>query len=91
MRLAAKVDNNQAEIVRALRDIGCTVLSLAAIGHGIPDLLVARQGRMFLIECKSPGGKLEATQHIWRQTWAAPVYVVYGVPDALNVVLGGEN
>lgn len=40
MRRAAKVDATQAAIVQALRDAGCKVLSLAAMGKGAADLLV---------------------------------------------------
>ena len=44
MRRAAKIDDNQAVIVKALRKAGCEVMSLAAIGNGCPDLLVYRGG-----------------------------------------------
>jgi hypothetical protein len=40
MRRAAKIDANQPQIVEALRKAGATVHSLAAVGNGIPDLLV---------------------------------------------------
>lgn len=40
MRRAAKIDGTQTEIVAALRQVGCKVLSLAACGKGVPDLLV---------------------------------------------------
>ena len=40
MRQAAKVDDNQAAIVEALRSLGASVESLAAVGKGVPDLLV---------------------------------------------------
>jgi hypothetical protein len=39
-RRAAKVDISQPGIVKALRDAGCTVVSLAPLGNGVPDLLV---------------------------------------------------
>lgn len=39
MRRRAKVDSNHAEIVEALRAQGWEVISLAAIGGGVPDLL----------------------------------------------------
>lgn len=40
VRRAAKVDDNQKAITEALRAAGCKVLSLAACGKGVPDLLV---------------------------------------------------
>ena len=52
MRRAAKVDANQTEIVKALRQVGASVQSLAATGKGCPDLLVGIRGLNFLIEVK---------------------------------------
>ena len=52
MRRAAKVDTNHREIVAALERCGCSVQSLAAVGAGVPDLLVgvaARAGRLTLL------------------------------------------
>lgn len=40
MRRAAKIDANQPEIISALEAAGCLVLSLAAVGNGVADLLV---------------------------------------------------
>jgi hypothetical protein len=40
MRRAAKRDANHAEVVDALRASGCGVVDLAAVGAGVPDLLV---------------------------------------------------
>jgi len=42
MRRAARVDDNQAEIVAALRLAGCNVQSIAAVGRGCPDIIVER-------------------------------------------------
>ena len=50
MRMYGKVDANQAEIVKALRQVGMSVLSLAPMGKGCPDLLVADDDSYFLIE-----------------------------------------
>ena len=38
---AAKVDANHTAVVSALRAAGCLVESLAGVGKGVPDLLVA--------------------------------------------------
>ena len=47
-----RVDRNQPEIVDALRKSGATVVSLARIGDGCPDLLVGYRGRTLLLEVK---------------------------------------
>lgn len=52
MRRAPRLDANQPEIVRALRAAGCSVQSLAALGDGVPDLLVGWLGRNYLLEVK---------------------------------------
>lgn len=80
MRRAARVDANHAEIVAALRDRGCLVQSLAALGHGVPDLLVEHAGKLFLVEVKAPRGKSTADQVRWQaQGW--PVTVLRSVED----------
>ena len=48
----ARIDTNHKEIVLALRQIGATVVSLAAMKHGCPDLLVGYAGETILMEIK---------------------------------------
>jgi Holliday junction resolvase len=48
----ARIDTNHREIVKALRDAGATVVSLAAMKHGVPDLLVGYAGETLLMEIK---------------------------------------
>jgi hypothetical protein len=92
MRRAAAVDANQAEIVRALRGVGCSVSLLHGVGGGVPDLLVGRDKVTFLIEVKDgskpPSARvLTQCQKDWWNTWrgAMPV-VVTSVEEALAVV-----
>jgi Holliday junction resolvase len=96
MRLrAARVDENHREIVDALRAAGCSVLSLAAMGSGVPDLLVARNGHMWLVEVKKRGarGNLSSGaarslkgQTEWAESWRGPVHFVDSVEAALALV-----
>lgn len=81
-----RVDVNQDAIVTALRKAGCSVLSLARIGGGAPDLLVARKGQMWLLECKTDGGTLAQTQLDWINAWNSRVYTVRSIEGALAVV-----
>jgi Holliday junction resolvase len=69
MRRAARVDANHVEIVSAFRKLGCSVLSLAGIGKGVPDLLVAVQGITWLVEVKSGKGKENDDQIEWAENW----------------------
>jgi len=85
-RRRARVDNNQTEIVRALRQVGATVQSLATIGQGCPDLLVSYAFRHVLLEVKSPGGTLTPDEAAWIDRCEGPVYVVFSVEDALRAI-----
>jgi len=94
MRRAAKVDRNQDEVVGALRAAGVLVLSLAALGKGVPDLLCAFHGRLVLIEVKdgtkAPSRrKLTPDQVEWHRDWAqagVPLHVVETPWAALKAV-----
>jgi len=48
----ARIDTNHKEIVKALREAGATVVSLASMKHGCPDLLVGYAGETLLMEIK---------------------------------------
>lgn len=85
-RYACKTDSNSLAIKHALENVGCTVQRLNEAG--VPDLLVARNGKMWLMEVKSPKGKLTVAQQSWHKWWRAPVFVVKTVEGALNLVLG---
>jgi soluble P-type ATPase len=80
-----RVDANHREITKALEAIGCSVQSMAMIGHGCPDLLVARRNQIAILEIKSGNGQLNPAQVAWRRTWGSVVYVVRTVDEALAV------
>ena len=92
MRRAARTDANQAAIVRALESLGCTVQSLAAVGGGVPDLLIGWRGLNLLLEVKDGGKppserKLTPDQVRWHRDWRGQVAVVETVDDAIQAVL----
>lgn len=89
---AARVDRNQAEIVKALRNIGCSVQHLHRCGEGVPDLLVGVRRRNFLLECKDgkkPPSARELTpdQVDWHIEWRGQVAVITSVDEALALVM----
>lgn len=86
MRMYGKVDANQAAIVKALRAVGMSVLSLAPMGKGCPDLLVADDDSYFLIEVKGPKGKLTDDQVAFIADWRGVVHIARTVDDALTIV-----
>lgn len=52
MRRRAKRDANHAEIRDAFRAHGWIVEDLGHVGNGVPDLLIAKHGRLLLVEVK---------------------------------------
>ena len=87
MRKRYGVDANQAAIVRALEAFGATVLVLAGVGDGAPDLLVGFRGQNYLLEVKALGEEPRANQVEWHGRWKGkPVAVVYDIGDALRAV-----
>lgn len=92
MRRAAKVDANQAEIVKALRQMGCTVQPLHTVGDGCPDLLVGAFGVTLLVEVKD-GSKppserrLTPDQQVWHREWTGgPLSIVTDLDGAVRAV-----
>lgn len=88
-----KIDSNHGEIVRGLRSIGARVQSLAAVGKGCPDLLIAFRGRWIVAEVKdgekSPSRqRLTMAEQEWHEQFSiqAPVHVWSSLDEALAVV-----
>lgn len=89
MRRAARVDANQKVIVEALRKCGCLVASLAAVGNGIPDLLVyvPSNDRYLLIEVKNVNGRGNVLTELQKRVHGRwPVTVVCSPEDALRAI-----
>lgn len=84
---ARKVDNNQREIVTALRQAGASVIHLHTVGGGCPDLLVGYRGINYLVEIKSDHGRLTADQTALCDAWrGGAVAVTRTVDEALRVI-----
>lgn len=92
MRRAARTDANQVAIVDALRAVGATVHSLAAVGRGCPDLLVGYRGITYLIEvkdgAKAPSQRvLTQDQRQWHGMWTGGhLRVVDSLESALAAI-----
>ena len=96
-RWAARTDKTHKSIVDALRAVGCSVVSLAGVGKGVPDILAGRNGVTWLIEIKRPAGpkggtsekgqRLNEAQEKWRDAWrGGPVHVARTPDEALRAV-----
>jgi len=90
-RRAAKVDDNQRDIVRAFRDMGASVQHLHAVGAGCPDLLIGWQGRNLLVEVKD-GAKVPSARKLtpaeveFHEAWRGQVCIVETVDDAARLL-----
>jgi hypothetical protein len=82
-RYAKRRDENEADIVDALRAIGCSVLHLDAV-----DLLVGFRRRSYVLEVKTPTGALKPSQERIQAEWQGQYAVVRSVEQALAVVTG---
>lgn len=84
MRYAARVDANQQEIVKTLRDAGAFVWII-----GLPvDLLVGFGGQTFLVEVKDGSKKrLTKLQEDFFGNWiGGGLYRIDGPEDALRMI-----
>lgn len=86
MRLRARVDKNQNEIIYALRGVGATVLLLHQLGGGCPDIAVGYKNETYLLEIKSKGGRLTQDERYFFDWWRGHAIVVYNVDEALRAI-----
>lgn len=94
----AKVDANQSAIVDALRKVGAFVQSIASVGKGTPDIMVAFRGIWHVMEIKdgnkAPSArKLTKDEAVWHQLAShhAPVHIVESIDQALKVIYDGKG
>ncbi len=89
--LKRKKDDNQDEIVAALREAGASVAITSAVHKGFPDLVVGFNGRTFLLEVKD-GSKVASAQKLtpdqvrFFADWKGHAVVVRSVEDALAAI-----
>ena len=90
-RRAARIDRNQVAVVEGLREAGATVMSLATVGRGCPDLVCGVAGVNYLIELKNPEVKpsarrLSPDEAAFHEAWLGQVAVVEPLEEALALV-----
>jgi Holliday junction resolvase len=87
LRHKASLDANHVEIVQGLRQVGATVVDLAKVGKGCPDLLVGWRGRTYLFEIKTTKGYIRATQEQFFRSWVGGrIAVIRSFDEALDVL-----
>jgi len=92
MAFAKKVDKNQKDVVKKLRDYGCQVFLLHTQGGGIPDLMCCYADQTILMEVKDgEDKKLTPQQIVLFANWiGGPLYRVNSPQEALDIVKSYE-
>jgi hypothetical protein len=86
--MARRVDANQKEVVKAFRDMGCTVLILSDMGKGCPDVVVGLNNCNYLVEIKNgkrplSGQKLTFDEQAFFDTWRGQVDIIRSIEEAV--------
>ena len=93
MTYAKKVDANHSIIVKALRDLGCSVFDTSRVAGGFPDLVVGKNSKTALVEVKSDSkAKFTAAQQLFILNWkGSTVCRIHDIEGAINLVKTLEN
>jgi hypothetical protein len=92
MKYGVKKDANNSVIVKALQDMGVSVIDTAHVGCGFPDLVLGYANCTLLLEIKNPktsyGRKgLNKNQIQWKKDWmGGPYAMVDSVEAAIRAV-----
>lgn len=89
--MAKRIDNNQTLIVKALRDMGCSVLILSDIGKGCPDIMIGYRGKNYLVEIKNgkrpPSAQaLTPAEILFFERWMGQVDIICCEEEAIEFI-----
>jgi hypothetical protein len=95
--MSKRIDANHNVIVDGVRAVGAEVQSLASVGRGCVDVLVAYRGTWYVAEIKD-GSKPPSKQKLtddelkWHQRFSrkAPVHIWRSLNDALKTIGAAE-
>ena len=88
MTYARKVDANHSIIVKAFREMGCSVFDTSRVAGGFPDILVGRNGKTALVEIKADAkAKFTPAQQAFMLNWkGSTVCRIHDIEGAINLV-----
>ena len=88
MTYAKRVDSNHSLIVKALRELGCSVFDTSRVAGGFPDLVVGKNQKTALVEIKaSDKSKFTAAQEAFMLNWrGSTVARIQDVEGAITLV-----
>jgi hypothetical protein len=70
------VDGNHKAIKKELESLGFEVADLSSCGDGVPDLLVARNGKQLLVEVKTARGRMTDDEIAFFGRWPLGLAIV---------------
>jgi len=90
---AKRVDSNQKEIVKAFKDLGCSVFDTSRVAGGFPDLVVGKHQITCLVEVKqSEKSKYTSAQELFMMNWRGSAVVrINDVDGAIRLVKMLDN
>ena len=91
MGFPKRVDANQKDIVKLIRNMGASVLILSAVGKGCPDILVGINGLNTLVEIKDGDKPMSRTrlttaEKLFHDEWRGEAVIIRCASDAIELV-----
>jgi hypothetical protein len=88
MTYAKRVDANHAIVVKALRNLGCSVFDTSRVAGGFPDLVVGKNQKTVLVEVKrDEKAKFTPSQDLFMLNWkGSTVCRIHDVEGVINLV-----
>ena len=93
MSYAKKTDSNHSEIVKTLRQLGCSVFDSSRVAGGFPDLVVGKNKVTCLVEIKADAkAKYTSAQELFMMNWRGSTVVrINDVDGAIRLVKMLDN
>jgi len=86
MRRYGRIDANQNEIVKKLRDAHHSVWITSSVGNGTPDLVIGRNGISLPCELKVGKAQLTDDELDWHTEWKGSVAIVHSFEEAVEAM-----
>jgi hypothetical protein len=86
---ARRKDGTHKAIQTALERLGWQVLDVSRAPLTV-DLVIAKSGRVVLVECKAEKGKLTEGQNDLFSRWSGETAVLRGIDDVLSLNRSGQ-
>lgn len=87
-----KVDSNQAELVKQIRQIpGATVAHTHTVSGGFADVVLGYRGTNYLLEIKDhskppSARKLTPDEEVFHKNWTGQIAIVQTLDDVLKLI-----